>query len=357
MLDEYTFFDSNNNSPPTAFLYSPSLPITRFTISYNINQVEGSNFGDCTVTQNINVTNTNCFTWTWTNCANIGVTIYNTQQSLVQPSSNTICINDPITLEAGNSCGSNVYNWQYSTNATGPFIDLNLQTVGSNSTTGDMSSIIGSYSGNIFFWALINGHNTNIIIYSANPCSPGFLNATTSQATCIYDQVTMTINFERALFTGETIDIFIDKLGPMNTIMTYASATSQAYTGTSFTWPTDLQGAFPADILDGLEVGTYYLDYQVPGAILEPIPPAEIIVIPVSSPIDFTADVTDVNCFNENNGSIEITASGGIGNYQYKLNTNAWVNFNSANSHTISGLGPGTYSVQVRDGNQCEVQQ
>ncbi len=55
---------------------------------------------------------------------------------------------------------------------------------------------------------------------------------------------------------------------------------------------------------------------------------------------------TDINCFNDNSGSISIMPSGGTGQYQYQWS-------NGATSQNISGLYAGTYSVTVTDQNGC----
>jgi large repetitive protein len=55
---------------------------------------------------------------------------------------------------------------------------------------------------------------------------------------------------------------------------------------------------------------------------------------------------TDVTCNGAGNGSVDITASGGVGPYTY-----AWSN--GAGTEDISSLGPGSYTVTVTDFNLC----
>ena len=54
----------------------------------------------------------------------------------------------------------------------------------------------------------------------------------------------------------------------------------------------------------------------------------------------------DITCFGSSNGSIDLTVSGGTGNYAY-----TWSN--GATSQDISNLVAGTYTVTVTDGNLC----
>ncbi|MDQ3049698.1 MAG: SprB repeat-containing protein [Bacteroidota bacterium] len=54
----------------------------------------------------------------------------------------------------------------------------------------------------------------------------------------------------------------------------------------------------------------------------------------------------DITCFDANNGSIDLTVTGGTLNYSYDWS-------NGASTEDISGLAAGTYTVIVTDGNGC----
>ncbi len=56
--------------------------------------------------------------------------------------------------------------------------------------------------------------------------------------------------------------------------------------------------------------------------------------------------IQGVNCINPTGGSIDISVSGGAGNYTY-----LWSN--GAQTEDVSGLTSGTYTVQITDGNNC----
>lgn len=56
--------------------------------------------------------------------------------------------------------------------------------------------------------------------------------------------------------------------------------------------------------------------------------------------------ITNVSCFGENGGAIDIIVSGGVGPYTYK-----WSNGSTA--HDLDGVPAGKYSVQISDANGC----
>jgi hypothetical protein len=56
-----------------------------------------------------------------------------------------------------------------------------------------------------------------------------------------------------------------------------------------------------------------------------------------------------VTCFGANDGIINITAAGGVsGNYTFTINGSAETTFTNGNSHTITDLEPGTYTIIVK---------
>lgn len=67
---------------------------------------------------------------------------------------------------------------------------------------------------------------------------------------------------------------------------------------------------------------------------------------PASAP-SATFTVADATC-NENNGSIQLTPSGGTPPYQY-----SWTPSSGASGPSATTLSPGNYSIQVTDANNC----
>ncbi len=183
---------------------------------------------------------------------------------------------------------------------------------------------------------------SDILTYVYTACTPTVASISTQPTRCVYTaDGGFTLNFDRALNTGETLAFTLRENSLTGPVI--STPTGVSFSGTSYVWP------------DGLPSGTYYLTYQTEpsGNPLDEGP----IVIGAPSPVTFSATWTDVGCFGENTGSILINASGGAGNYQYRLNTGSWTNFSGTNTHTISNLIAGNYQVRVRDANGCTEQE
>lgn len=95
--------------------------------------------------------------------------------------------------------------------------------------------------------------------------------------------------------------------------------------------------------LDNLIAGTYTVTItdQNGCTIIEPV------MIVESTPIVITEDVVEVDCNGGNTGSIDLSISGGVGDYDFNWS-------NGATSQNISQLNSGTYTVTVTDVNACQ---
>ncbi|MCS6935406.1 MAG: gliding motility-associated C-terminal domain-containing protein [Chitinophagales bacterium] len=70
------------------------------------------------------------------------------------------------------------------------------------------------------------------------------------------------------------------------------------------------------------------------------------VLITQPAPLQLSLAVTQITCHNANNGAINLTVSGGTPSYTY-----LWSN--SFTTEDISGLAGGTYTVTVKDANNC----
>jgi gliding motility-associated-like protein len=76
--------------------------------------------------------------------------------------------------------------------------------------------------------------------------------------------------------------------------------------------------------------------------------PSSISILQPTSAVSVNGTVTNVQCFGAGNGSVQVTGAGGSAGYTY-----SWMP-SGATSTAITGLGPGTYTVQVTDGHTCQ---
>jgi len=96
--------------------------------------------------------------------------------------------------------------------------------------------------------------------------------------------------------------------------------------------------------VSGLPIGTYTLNI----ADAHGCPATASVTLSQPTPLAITPVVTNANC-NQSDGSFTVTATGGAGGYSYSLNGGLFINPGS-----FTGLASNTYTVTVKDGNNCE---
>ncbi len=110
--------------------------------------------------------------------------------------------------------------------------------------------------------------------------------------------------------------------------------------GYSFLW----NDASTASILSNIFAGTYTVTVTDANSCTQ----SEVVnVSNASGPVITNVNATNVNCFGDTDGSINITVFGGTGTLQY-----LWSN--GATTEDISLLSAGTYTLVVTDQNNCQ---
>ncbi|MGJ5640677.1 T9SS type B sorting domain-containing protein [Formosa sp. S-31] len=105
-----------------------------------------------------------------------------------------------------------------------------------------------------------------------------------------------------------------------------------------------------SNVFTDLAAGTYTLSVKHDGGCITDT----TFTIEDFTPIAATATVTsDVLCFGDATGAIEVNANGGSGNYQYAISPD----FNYGPSNTFSDLAAGNYTIKVLDTSLgCEIE-
>ncbi|MFN8341234.1 MAG: gliding motility-associated C-terminal domain-containing protein [Cyclobacteriaceae bacterium] len=124
--------------------------------------------------------------------------------------------------------------------------------------------------------------------------------------------------------------------------------TASGGSGAGYQYSSDNGSTFQAsNVFSGLAAGTYAI------VVKDNVPclsAAQNTVVAEPAPVTFTTAATNVTCNGGSDGSIAITASGGSGaGYQYSSDGGATFQAGS----TFSGLAAGSYTIQVKDGNNC----
>ncbi|WP_247235664.1 T9SS type A sorting domain-containing protein [Telluribacter sp. SYSU D00476] len=70
--------------------------------------------------------------------------------------------------------------------------------------------------------------------------------------------------------------------------------------------------------------------------------------------VRLTLSSEDVKCYDGRDGKITLSATGGLGEYQYSLNEGTRTHFEGASQHEIKGMASGTYKVYLTDKNSCK---
>ncbi len=107
-------------------------------------------------------------------------------------------------------------------------------------------------------------------------------------------------------------------------------------------------------VFDNLTAGTYGIKIKDASNCEMSINDATATGVTLTQPEELkitTVLPTHVVCNGESNGSITVTATGGVGNYQYRLKGKPWQSTN-----VFGNLSAGAYTLEVQDQNFCNIQ-
>ncbi|RYF20938.1 MAG: hypothetical protein EOO42_11520 [Flavobacteriales bacterium] len=263
---------------------------------------------------------------------------------------------DRITIKSDTGFLTSEYNWQYSLNPLDPSSWVSLPQFNTASISVNAMDILqtldaSSHGKKVSFRQIAyNGEAvSNVVTYSVRLSAPRVTTATPIQPTCSdTNDGAIKLVFDRPLYPGEQLNY---------TLLDVTTNTPTSYNGVL---------SIEADktfVISGLRKGNYMLQLVGFKNGLSTATDADRYDLKpfiISSPpiLDFTLNATDVKCFEGQDGTITINPTGGaritFGNDYYSLDDGAnWIPFPNNAPHTITGLGPGTYKLKVKDMNGC----
>jgi len=194
---------------------------------------------------------------------------------------------------------------------------------------------------------------SNAITFNYLVSSPHITGTQTQDIGCYSESTgSVTFIFDRNLNTGETLNLILNKKSPVTGLYEFYDS------HTNLSSLTEDNTTF-----NNLPAGDYHLDlvgmyYGFPTYTDDADQTANLTI---NQPTPLTFNITrtvNIWCNGGHDGQIEVSANGGQGSYQYQLqypdgSLSEWTAFNEDTNTFIAGLNPGTYAVQVRDGNGC----
>ncbi len=166
-------------------------------------------------------------------------------------------------------------------------------------------------------------------------------------------KVTASGNYGVKIWAGGCIDSVGMSLAPLagpsvmtsvvdaNCGLSNGSATASATGGGPFNFLWSNMGTSPT--INGLAAGPYDVTVTDTNGCQSM---ASVIVGSVGGASAMIDSVTDVSCAGANDGGVMVTASGGMMPYNF-----SWSN--GATTQNLSGVGPGSYTLTLTDGNNC----
>lgn len=121
---------------------------------------------------------------------------------------------------------------------------------------------------------------------------------------------------------------------------------SVSYSGTTNPVTYQWSNGATTSSISGLSSGTYNVTVTENATCFAT---ANYTVINTTIPLIFTTTHSEITCNGASNGSITITANGGVPPYQYSINNGQSFQANNV----FTGLGPSNYVIKVKDANSC----
>ncbi|UWY27744.1 T9SS type A sorting domain-containing protein [Flavobacterium sp. TR2] len=259
-----------------------------------------------------------------------------------------------VILTSNTGFDSSEYNWQYSFDESS-WVNM-PQFSGRSSFTANAKEILGDQAGEyhgkkIYIRQVAcGGAVSNKVTYIVRQSAP-LIDSHQEEKTKCFDSKDgkLIMKLNRPLFNNEKLTFSIRDFDEVENKWKEVMCSSQegqiALDGSnSYEFPCDFAkgryGLTLTGFINGASTGSIYIEKS-----------PYVFNIGSPTPVDFTLDKKDINCFGGSDGAIDVTATGGVDNgiYQYSNDGGAtWVSFLNGNKTTLSDLGLGEYFFKVR---------
>lgn len=274
---------------------------------------------------------------------------------------------DNIDLKASSGLAPAAYNWQYNIGKSAIWYSFPAQYIGldsinlSASQLLKASGIIAEDSVEQNLRVRVSSCNdtflSDAVTYVIKKSPPKITSFSVTPPQCFdTDDGHISFTFDRALQTGETLILNLRDLNRTSLIY-------QVQIGDN-----DLDNTHTYKFLNNFQPSRYQLIYYgrykfsngsgTPVTSESNVKQSSEFLVVAPLPISFTTSQVNIWCYDGNDGSITINATGGTGNYQYMVKRSGqpdslWYPFSTINQQIITGLRANTWLVQVRDGSNC----
>jgi len=277
--------------------------------------------------------------------------------TLAKPLETYLPSSDRITISATAGYPAPVYQWQYNVGGAGwNNFPASTNTFGNSTISVSGYDLMGAAFDNIPRDANVTIRVSPVDYCASNTVtlkptipSPHIISVTPVPNKCFgVKDGTLTVQFDRQLFTGETLNIVLtDNLNNQNST---AGGLTTLDAGNTYTFPAQFgPGNFKIDLFGNYNnVPCYTGDPRHTGTTAFSGPTA----------VSFSNTTSNVYCYGGADGTIVLNATGGVGNYsagykQVQDGTYTWSGFGSPGQHTLTGLDSGVYQLRIYDGNNC----
>ncbi|QXP55174.1 T9SS type A sorting domain-containing protein [Cellulophaga sp. HaHa_2_95] len=299
--------------------------------------------------------------------------ISNSVDVLNDPIKTQLGYDDPITINATPYLDSSFYNWQYQV-VSGPSIQptSNLWTDVPRPTTPaalefTANGILPNSSIGKYIYFRIKPCNDDfrgkIVGYDILPSAPKIINYVTTPVTCYgANNGTVTLQFNKNLGDKESLAIeVVDLSKQINDITSSEPLYEAVIPGFSITSKDIINNKLTITGLRGSNPENFRIQF-LGGSGIFADGAKHTIDFKIYEPDFVTSKITrfaEVYCKDGADGTITIEADGGSETgYQFSIvnddgSDGTWIPFTNGKSHTITDLPANTYSIKVRDGNEC----